>query len=72
MTEQEYCDLSDLQLLRSVIQMLLMINAMDDPNATRLRSIRANLYLMTEHLEPKISEYMDSDANVELRGAQDD
>ena len=61
MTEQEYCDLSDLQLLRSVIQTLNMVNALDDPNATRLRSIYANLYLMTEHLEPKIPEYMDSD-----------
>ena len=61
MTEQEYCDLSDLQLLRSIIQTLNMVNALDDPNATRLRSIRANLYLMTEHLEPNISKYMDSD-----------
>ena len=62
MKEQEYCDLSDLQLLRSVIQTLSMVNALDDPNATILRSIRANLYLMTELLEPKISKYIDSDA----------
>jgi len=59
MTEQEYCDLSDLQLFRSILRILQQINAFEDPNALRLRSITENVNLSIKDLEPKVSEYMD-------------
>jgi hypothetical protein len=62
MNEQEYCDLSDLQLLRSAKLILSMANAFEEPNTSRLANIRANLCLMTDELEPKVSKYMDADA----------
>lgn len=54
MTEQEYMDLSDLQLLRAAKVILVNVNAFDDPNKSRLASIMANIYLMEERLEPAI------------------
>lgn len=54
MTEQEYCDLSDLQLYRSILAQLKMSNSFDDPNKTHLLSIKANIKLMIANLTPKI------------------
>jgi hypothetical protein len=54
MTEQEYSDLSDLQLYRRIKEMLRNSNSFDNPNKTRLLSIQENLQLMIEDLQPKI------------------
>ena len=62
MTELEYCDLSDLQLLRGAQRILSMANAFEEPNKSRLANVRANLCLMTDELEQKVSKYMDADA----------
>lgn len=62
MTEQEYCDLSDLQICRAMLQMMRMMNCFDDPNKTRRESVMANIRLMIDDLEPKVSEAMDKDA----------
>ncbi|MCP3680300.1 MAG: hypothetical protein GY782_08645 [Gammaproteobacteria bacterium] len=51
MTEQEYCDLSDLQLLRAVTIVLQMVSAFEDPNKARLKSVIENIYLMIKNLE---------------------
>ena len=62
MTEQEYCDLSDLQLCRAMLQMMRSVNAFENPNKTRREGIMANLGLMIDDLEPKILEAMDRDS----------
>lgn len=62
MTEQEYCDLSDLQMCRTILTMLRSANCFDDPNKTRIASVMANLSLVIDDLEPKVSEAMDKDA----------
>ena len=61
MTEQEYCDLSDLQICRAILRMTTTLNCFENPNKTRRRGIVANVQLMIEDLEPKISEAMDKD-----------
>lgn len=59
MTEQEYCDLSDLQMCRIILTMLRSANCFDDPNKTRLAGIKANLGLIIDSLEQKISDAID-------------
>lgn len=54
MTEQEYCDLSDLQLFRHIKVLLRDNNCFDDPNKSRVLGIEANLELIIKSLEPKI------------------
>ena len=58
MTEQEYCDLSDLQLLRAVKDILRMVNALEDINDKRMKSIWINIQKIIDDLEPKIEHYM--------------
>jgi len=55
MTEEEYIDATDLNLLRSILSMLSWVIAFDDPNKTRKLSVKANIMLMIENLEPKIT-----------------
>jgi hypothetical protein len=62
MTEQEYCDLSDLQLCRAALSMMRTANAFEDPNKTRMNGVMANLGLMIKDLEPKVSAAVDKDA----------
>ncbi len=59
MTEKEYCDVTDVQLLRSINYTLRLINANDDPNKTRLNSISANINLMIKDLETNVESYVD-------------
>ena len=61
MTEQEYCDLSDLQLCRAMLQMMRSVNSFEDPNKTRRDNIMENLGLMIDDLEPKVSKALDKD-----------
>jgi hypothetical protein len=61
MTEQEYCDLSDLQLCRAMLQMMRAVNAFENPNKKRRDSIMENLGLMIDDLEPKVSQAVDKD-----------
>ena len=60
MTEQEYCDLSDLVIFRSALQQLRMANAFEMPNEQRLKSVQENLKLMIAHLEPIVAENVDA------------
>ena len=59
MREDEYCDLSDLQLYRSILSQLRMANSSEMPNKTRLRSVKENIGLMVDDLEGKVSGYVD-------------
>lgn len=56
MTEQDYCDASDLAIFRAVLLQLSMANAFEQPNSQRLKGIQENLKLMIAHLEKEISE----------------
>ena len=60
MTEQEYCDLSDLVIFRSVLSQLRNANGFDMPNEQRLKSIQENLKLMINHLESIVSDNVDT------------
>jgi len=60
MTEQEYCDLSDLVIFRSVLSQLRNANGFDMPNEQRLKGIQENLKLMISHLEPIVAENVDT------------
>ena len=53
MTEQEYCDLSDLQICRAMLTVLSQLNAFESPNKERRETIRVNLRDMVKDLEPK-------------------
>ncbi len=59
MTEKEYFDVTDVQLLRSINYTLRLINANDDPNKIRLNSISANINLMIKDLETNVESYVD-------------
>ena len=54
MTEQEYCDVTDLQLLRSVLMTLRIVNAFEDPNKNWLQSMKNYANFMIHNLEEKI------------------
>lgn len=54
MKVQEYLNLTDLQLLRSIQDTLRMINAHDVPNKTRLHDMKVIVYAMIDELEPQI------------------
>ena len=61
MTEQEYCDLTDLQLARAAINLINQMNCFDEPNHARYIESIVNLRCIIEDLEPKISRYMDEE-----------
>jgi len=61
MTEQEYCDLSDLQLFRSISISLRMATTSSEPNRSGVLSIQKTLNNMIAHLEPIISKYLDGE-----------
>jgi hypothetical protein len=50
MTEKEYCDVSDLGMLRNIKSNVENLNCFKDPNKTRRMSISQNLQLMIENL----------------------
>ena len=50
MTEQQYEDLTDLQIMRAALTLLKQVNANKNPNKTRIKGIRTNLALSIEHL----------------------
>ncbi|MCK5021004.1 MAG: hypothetical protein KAS32_28590 [Candidatus Peribacteraceae bacterium] len=56
MTEQEYCDVSDLQLLRSVMKTLTGLN---DSNC--VSEARVSLYIQITKLEGRVEKYVDND-----------
>lgn len=62
MTEQEYCDLSDLQSCRAILQILHTMNVFEEPNKARHEGIIENIVLMINELQPKISLPGDSGA----------
>lgn len=51
MTENEYCNVSDLQILRVVSSALDMVNAFEQPNKDRLKSVRKTTSLMMKSLQ---------------------
>lgn len=59
MTEQEYCDLSDLVIFRSVLTQLRMVNSFESPNKERLENIQETLQLMIDHLYPAVTVSLD-------------
>ena len=61
MTEQEYCDLTDLQLARAAIRLINQMNCFDSPNRTYWEESKAKLRKIIDNLEPKISKYMDDE-----------
>ena len=61
MTEQEYCDLSDLQICRAMLSMVRTMNCFEEPNKTRYESVKNHLSKMIEHLEPKVQAALDKD-----------
>ena len=55
MTEQEYCDLSDLQILRSAQVMIRTVNSLNDKHTeNRISSIHRNLSSIIYDLEYKV------------------
>jgi len=59
MTEQEYCDLKDLQLARQILHIARDMNCYDMPiNEYRDDLIKAARKI-TDHLEPIVSENVD-------------
>ena len=59
MTEQEYCDLSDLQLLRVMNDITHSLNAFDKPNEDNVRQIKILIRQCIKHLEPIVSGNME-------------
>ena len=59
MLEQEYCDLSDLQMCRLILGMMKTMNAFEEPNTKLRNDIMDNLRLMVKDLEPKVSAAME-------------
>jgi len=56
MTEQEYCDLSDLQLLRAAKVILKNVNSLNNPKAdTKMRAINIYISTLTVELERKVA-----------------
>lgn len=59
MTEQEYCDLSDLQICRSMLMMARSAYCFEGTNKERLKIIAKNLSEIINDLEPIVSENID-------------
>ena len=59
MTEQEYCDLTDLQLARQMKNILRDMNCFDEPLLGARNKLAEQLSIITQHLEPIINENMD-------------
>lgn len=57
MTEDEYINATDLAKLRTVAAILHDCMCMEDPNKTRLRSVRQNISLMTDDLHERIKPF---------------
>ncbi len=60
MKEKEYNDTRDLVLLRNVIITLRDIGCYENPNKTRLLSVKENINLMIESLELDVENYLDN------------
>ena len=54
MKEDEYCDVSDLVILRNMKDMLRALNCFEDPNKSRRMSIAANIDLMIDDVNKRI------------------
>jgi len=54
MTEQEYCNVSDLVILRNMKDMLRALNCFDNPNKSRRMSISENINLMIDDVNKDI------------------
>ena len=54
MTENEYCNVSDLVILRNMKDMLRNLNCFNDPNKSRRMSITANIDLMITDIDNQI------------------
>lgn len=54
MTEDEFCDASDLASLRNIKDLLRAVCCFDDPNKTRRSSIDANLDFMIKDINKRI------------------
>ena len=54
MTEDEYCDVSDLAILRNIKDLLRSLNCFEDPNKSRLKSVDANINLMVNDVNKRI------------------
>lgn len=61
MTEQEYCDLSDLQRLRDITSLFRSLHLTDDKHRAKLKGASENLYQIIDDLEPKVSAYLDKE-----------
>ena len=59
MTEQEYCDLTDLQLARTILAVTRQMNCFDIPLSAMRDEIRKQANLIIGHLEPIVSENVD-------------
>lgn len=56
MTEQEYCDLSDLQLARAALMILRFMNCFEQPNKARLESAIKSVKLIEEEALNQVPE----------------
>ncbi len=61
MTEQEYIDVSDLQLCRAMLGVLRTLNCFDYPNVMRREVVIANIAMIIDDLEPRIEKAMNQD-----------
>lgn len=61
MTEEEYCNLSDFQRLRSIVAMLDQLYCYEERDIGKVKEARELLYQITEKLEPIISGYRDNE-----------
>ena len=59
MTEQEYSDLTDLQLARSIVGILRLMNCHDEPNKTIYSNVSKDVRSIISNLENKIEGYLD-------------
>ena len=59
MTEQEYCDLTDLQLARQILHILRDMNCFDEPLKGARDELMEQVHIITDHLEPIVSENID-------------
>lgn len=54
MTEQEYCDLTDLQLVRQIRRILSQMNCFEEPAKTYRQQMLDASYELSQHLEPQV------------------
>lgn len=68
MTEQEYADLSDLQLARTLQDILRRMCCFDGPNEERLGTVQQNVALIVADLEDKVKVEVDKEYEAESEG----